>query len=152
MTRAFADQEGLADLRLKQIELLAVGDVEPRRGGHRSRTRAADEWAAHADPASPALDRRTVHLLVQMLVQRCWTSRPVGGRVGLVMRIDGRAALTLPEAARWLGLTVPCIHALIERGELPFLREPDGSIRISAAALVEWAGKAGGGDPPPTPK
>jgi|KBSMisStandDraft_5_1062788.scaffolds.fasta_scaffold659723_1 excisionase family DNA binding protein len=96
--------------------------------------------------------RRTVHLLVQMLVQRCWTLRPVGGRVGLVMRIDGRAALTLPEAARWLGLTVPCIHALIERGELPFLREPDGSIRISAAALVEWAGKAGGGDPPPTPK
>jgi len=96
--------------------------------------------------------RRAVHLLVQMLVQRCWTSRPVGGRVGLVMRIDGRAALTLPEAARWLGLTVPCIHALIERGELPFLREPDGSIRISAAALVEWAGKAGGGDPPPTPK
>jgi excisionase family DNA binding protein len=142
----------LADIRLKQIELLAAGDVEPRRAvtglelgpqmnGLRTPIQHRRRWT-----------RRAVHLLVQMLVQRCWTSRPIGGTVGLVMRIDGRAALTLSEAARWLGLTVPCIHALIERGELPFLREPDGSIRISAAALVEWAGKAGGGDSPPTPK
>jgi hypothetical protein len=62
-------------------------------------------------------------------------------------RIDGRAALTLPEAARWLGLTIPCVHALIARGELTSQRDPDGSIRVSAAALIEWAGKAGGGDP-----
>jgi hypothetical protein len=65
----------------------------------------------------------------------------------LVMRIDGRAALTLPEAARWLGHTVPCVHALIARSELPTLRDPDGAIRISAAVLVEWAGKAGNDDP-----
>jgi excisionase family DNA binding protein len=68
------------------------------------------------------------------------------------MRIDGRAALTLPEAARWLGLTVPCISALIARGELPSLRDPDGSVRISAAALTDWAGNAGRGDPPPAPQ
>jgi hypothetical protein len=37
---------------------------------------------------------------------------------------------------RWLGLTVPCVNALIERGELPSLRDPDGSVRISAAALI----------------
>ena len=86
-------------------------------------------------------------LLVQLRVQTCWTSRPVAGTVTSVMRIDGRAALTLPEAARWLGLTVPCVHALIARSELPTLRDPDGAIRISAAVLVEWAGKAGNDDP-----
>jgi excisionase family DNA binding protein len=68
------------------------------------------------------------------------------------MRIDGRAALTLPEAARWLGLTVPCVSALIARGELPSLRDPDEGVRISAAALIEWAGSAGRGGPPSAPK
>ena len=58
------------------------------------------------------------------------------------MRIDGRATLTLPEAARWLELTVPCVSALIARGELPSLRDPDEGVRISAAALIEWAGSA----------
>ncbi len=91
-------------------------------------------------------------LLVQMLVHRPWTSRPVTGTVSPVMRIDGRAALTLSEAARWLGLTVPCVSALIARGELPSLRDPDGGVRISAAALIEWAGSAGRGGPPSTPK
>jgi excisionase family DNA binding protein len=91
-------------------------------------------------------------LLVQMLVHRPWTSRPVAGTVGPVMRIDGRAALTLPEAARWLGLTVPCVSALIARGELPSLRDPDGGVRISAAALIEWAGSAARGGPPSAPK
>jgi excisionase family DNA binding protein len=67
------------------------------------------------------------------------------------MRIDGRAALTLPEAAHWLGLTVPCVSALIARGELPSVRDPHGSVRISAAALIEWADRAGRGDPRPTP-
>ncbi len=67
------------------------------------------------------------------------------------MRIEGRAALTLPEAARWLGLTVPCVGALIARGELPCLRDRDGSVRISAAALIEWAGSAGRGDSPNLP-
>jgi len=67
------------------------------------------------------------------------------------MRIDGRAALTLSEAARWLGLTVPCVNALIDRGDLPSLRDPDGSVRISAAALIEWAGSTGHGRVPPTP-
>ena len=67
------------------------------------------------------------------------------------MRIDGHAALTLPQAARWLGLTVPCVSALIARGELPSVRDPDGSVRISAAALIEWAGSAGRGPVPPTP-
>jgi hypothetical protein len=56
--------------------------------------------------------------------------------------MDGRAGLTLTEAARWLGLTIPCVHALIARGELTSLRDPDGSIQVSAAALIEWAGKA----------
>ena len=59
------------------------------------------------------------------------------------MRIDGQAALSLPEAARWLGLTVPCVAALVERGELSSLRDPDGSVRIPAAALIEWAGQRG---------
>jgi excisionase family DNA binding protein len=68
------------------------------------------------------------------------------------MRIDGRAALTLPEAAHWLGLTVPCVSALIAHGELPSLRDPDGGVRISAAALIEWAGSAGRGGPPERPK
>jgi excisionase family DNA binding protein len=68
--------------------------------------------------------------------------------VAPVTRIDGRVTLTLPEAARWLGLTVPCVHALVARNELPPLRDPDGAIRISAAALVEWAGKTIVGDPP----
>jgi excisionase family DNA binding protein len=68
------------------------------------------------------------------------------------MRIDGRAALTLSEAARWLGLTVPCVSALIARGELPSLRDPDGGVRISAAALIEWAGSAARGGPPSAPK
>jgi len=68
------------------------------------------------------------------------------------MRIDGHAALTLPQAARWLGLTVPCVNALIARGELASLRDPDGSVRISAASLIEWAGTAGRGDPPPAPQ
>ena len=67
------------------------------------------------------------------------------------MRIDGQAALNLPEAARWLGLTVPCVSALIARGELPSLRDLDGSVWISAAALIEWAGSAGRGDPPTAP-
>jgi hypothetical protein len=68
------------------------------------------------------------------------------------MRIDGRATLTLPEAARWLGLTVPCVSALIGRGELHSLRGPDGCVRISAAALIEWTGSAGRGNPPPAPQ
>ena len=69
------------------------------------------------------------------------------------MRIDGQAALTLPEAARWLGLIVPCVSALIARGELPSsLRDPDEGVRISAAALIEWAGSAGRGGPPSAPK
>ncbi len=68
------------------------------------------------------------------------------------MRIEGRTALTLPEAARWLGLTVPCVSALIARGELPCLRDLDGSVRISAAALIEWAGTAARGDSPSIPK
>ena len=89
---------------------------------------------------------------MQMLVHRPWTSRPVAGTVGSVRRIDGRAVLTLPEAARWLGLTVPCVSALIARGELPSLRDPDGDVRISAAALIKWAGSAGRGDPPSAPK
>jgi excisionase family DNA binding protein len=89
---------------------------------------------------------------VQMLVHRSWTSRPVAGTVGPVMRIDGHAALTLPQAARWLGLTVPCVNALIARGELASLRDPDGSVRISAASLIEWAGTVGRGDPPPAPQ
>ena len=59
------------------------------------------------------------------------------------MRIDGQAALCLPEAARWLGLTVPCAAALVHRGELSSLRDPDGSVRIPAAALIEWAGQRG---------
>ena len=84
-----------------------------------------------------------------MLVHRSWTSGPVAGTVEPVTGIDGRAALTLPEAARWLGLTVPCVSALIDRGELPCLRDPDGSVRISAAALIEWTGSAGRGNPPP---
>ena len=88
---------------------------------------------------------------MQMLVHRSWTSRLVAGTVGPVMRIDGRAALTLSEAARWLGLTVPCVNALIDRGDLPSLRDPDGSVRISAAALIEWAGSTGHGRVPPTP-
>ena len=86
-------------------------------------------------------------VLVQMLVHRPWTSRPVAGTVSPVMRIDGRNALTLPEAARWLGLTVPCVSALIARGELPPLRDPDGGVRIAAAALIEWAGSAERGGP-----
>jgi hypothetical protein len=69
----------------------------------------------------------------------------VTGTVTTVTRIDGRTALTLPEAALWLGLTIPCVHALIARRELTCLRDLDGSIRISAAALIEWAGKAGAG-------
>ena len=68
------------------------------------------------------------------------------------MRIDGRAALTLPEAAQWLGLTVPCVSALIARGELPSVRDPHGSVRISAAALIEWADRAGRGNPPTHPE
>lgn len=95
---------------------------------------------------------RTGRLLVQMLVHRPWTSQPIAGTVGPMMRIDGRATLTLPEAARWLGLTVPCVSALIARGELPALHDPDESVRISAAALIEWAGSAGRGDPPSTPE
>ena len=67
------------------------------------------------------------------------------------MRIDGRAALTLSEAARWLGLTVPRVNALIDRGDLPSLRDPDGSVRISAASLIEWAGSTGHGRVPPPP-
>jgi hypothetical protein len=63
------------------------------------------------------------------------------------MRIDGRTALTLPEAARWLGLTVPCVSALVARGEQPPLRDPDGGVRIAAAALIEWAGSAERGGP-----
>jgi hypothetical protein len=62
--------------------------------------------------------------------------------------MDGRAALTLPEAARWLGLTIPCVHALIARGELTSRRDPDGSTRVSAAALIEWVG----GDPSAPPE
>ena len=88
-------------------------------------------------------------LLVQLHVQRSCTSRLETGTVATVNRVDGRTALTLSEAARWLGLTVPCVHALISRGELTSLREPDGSIRISAGALVEWAGKAESGDRSP---
>jgi excisionase family DNA binding protein len=61
------------------------------------------------------------------------------------MGIDGRATLTLPEAARWLGLTVPCVAALVDRGELRSLRDPDGSVRIVTAALIEWAGQRGTG-------
>jgi excisionase family DNA binding protein len=68
------------------------------------------------------------------------------------MQIDGQAALTLPEAARWLGLTVPCVSALVARGELPSLRDPDGGVRISAATLIEWAGNAERGGPPSAPK
>ena len=86
-------------------------------------------------------------LLVQLHVQRSCTSRLETGTVATVNRVDGRTALTLSEAARWLGLTVPCVHALIARSELPTLRDPDGAIRISAAVLVEWAGKAGNDDP-----
>jgi excisionase family DNA binding protein len=84
---------------------------------------------------------------VQLRVQMSWTPRPGAGTVAPVTRIEGRAALTLPEAARWLGLTVPCVHALIARGELPPLRGPHGVVRISAAALTEWAGKTAGADP-----
>ena len=87
-----------------------------------------------------------------MLVHRRWTSRPVAGKVGPVVRIDGRAAVTLPEAAHWLGLTVPCVSALIARGELPYVRDPGGSVRISAATLIEWADSVGRGGPRPTPK
>jgi len=54
------------------------------------------------------------------------------------MRIDGQAALTLPEAARWLGLTVPCVSALIARGELPSLRDPDGDGREVEEAHGEY--------------
>jgi excisionase family DNA binding protein len=97
-------------------------------------------------PATPA------RLLVQMLVHRSWTSRPVAGTAEPVTRIDGRAALTLPEAARWLGLTVPCVSALIDRGELPSLRDTNGSVRISAGALIAWTGSVGRGNPPPTPQ
>jgi excisionase family DNA binding protein len=75
----------------------------------------------------------------------------VTGTVVPVTRMDGRAALTLPEAARWLGLTIPCVHALIARGELTSLRDPDGSTRVSAAALIEWVGKASG-DPSAPPE
>ena len=73
------------------------------------------------------------------------------GTVVPVTRMDGQAALTLPEAARWLGLTIPCVHALIARGELTSLRDPDGSTRVSAATLIEWVGKAGG-DPSAPPE
>ena len=73
------------------------------------------------------------------------------GTVVPVTRMDGQAALTLPEAARWLGLRIPCVHALIARGELTSLRDPDGSTRVSAAALIEWVGKAGG-DPSAPPE
>lgn len=59
------------------------------------------------------------------------------------MGIDGQATLTLPEAARWLGLTVPCVAALVDRGELPCVRDPDGSVRILTAALIEGAGQRG---------
>ena len=90
-------------------------------------------------------------LLVQMLAHRRWTSSTVAGTVGPVMRIDGRAALTMPEAAQWLGLTIPCVSALIARGELPSVRDPEGSVRISAAALIEWADRAARGDPQSTP-
>ncbi len=68
------------------------------------------------------------------------------------MRIDGQAALPLPEAARWRGLRVPCVRALGARGELPSLRDPDGGVRISAAALIEWAGNAERGGPPSAAK
>ena len=84
---------------------------------------------------------------MRLHVQTTWTSRSVTGTVTTVTRMERRPALTLPEAARWLGLTVPCVHALIARSELPTLRDPDGAIRISAAVLVEWAGKAGHDDP-----
>jgi hypothetical protein len=108
--------------------------------------------AAGGHRAPPHQRDTRAGLLVQMLVHRSWTSRPVAGTVGPVMRIDGHAALTLPQAARWLGLTVPCVNALIARGELASLRDPDGSVRISAASLIEWAGTAGRGDPPPAPQ
>ena len=82
---------------------------------------------------------------MRLHVQTTWTSRSVTGTVTTVTRMEGRAPLTLPEAARWLGLTIPCVHALIARGELTCLRDLDGSIRISAAALIEWAGKGAAG-------
>jgi excisionase family DNA binding protein len=59
------------------------------------------------------------------------------------MRIDGQVTLSLSEAAHWLGLTLPCVAALVDRGELPSLRDPDGSVRIPAASLIEWAGQRG---------
>jgi hypothetical protein len=30
------------------------------------------------------------------------------------MRIDGQVTLSLPEAAHWLGLTLPCVAALVD--------------------------------------
>ncbi len=77
---------------------------------------------------------------MQMHVHCPWTSRPTEGTVASVMGIDGQATVTLPEAGRWLGLTVPCVAALVDRGELPTVRGPDGSVRILTAALIEWAG------------
>jgi len=127
-----------------------MGPADGPQGRHHERRAAGVAAGGHRAP--PHQRDTRAGLLVQMLVHRSWTSRPVAGTVGPVMRIDGHAALTLPQAARWLGLTVPCVNALIARGELASLRDPDGSVRISAASLIEWAGTAGRGDPPPAPQ
>ena len=82
---------------------------------------------------------------MQMHVRCPWTSRSTAGTVGTVVGIDRQATVTLPEAARWLGLTVPCVAALVDRGELLSVRDPDGSVRILTAALNEWAGQRGRG-------
>jgi hypothetical protein len=49
----------------------------------------------------------------------------------------------VPGAGNRTRETVPCVAALVDRGELSSLRDPDGSVRIPAAALIEWAGQRG---------
>jgi hypothetical protein len=59
--------------------------------------------------------------------------------------IDGQAALSIPDAARWAGLSVDTILALIESGRLDLIifvsaraGQPRVILLIPAAALLDW--------------
>jgi excisionase family DNA binding protein len=56
--------------------------------------------------------------------------------------LDGRLALTEPEAAQALGLSTRTLYSLRQRGEIRFKRVGDsGKIVYPVAFLREWLGE-----------
>ncbi len=64
---------------------------------------------------------------------------------------DGRLLLTVPEAARTLGIGTTLAYELVGRGELPHVRL-GRSVRVPRAALEHWVAKNTRVAPPTSPR